>query len=64
MALRRRKREANPVHLQCAAGWCACMKPNLVEATVDEVNRAGKALKASEALLDSELYEDVISCAY
>lgn len=40
------------------------MKPNWVKTTVDEMNRARKALKASETLLDNELYEDAVSRAY
>jgi uncharacterized protein (UPF0332 family) len=40
------------------------MTANWVETTVDEMNRARKALKAAETLLDSELYEDAVSRAY
>jgi len=40
------------------------MKVNWVDTTSDEMKRARKALKASEALLDSELYEDAVSRAY
>lgn len=40
------------------------MKPNWVGTTVDEMKRARKALKASETLMDSGLYEDAVSRAY